>query len=207
MRLVFAAAAVLAVAASAHADNAFAYHSVADITTWVGTGPNSAGIVFDWHDGKIPATVTVGYHWSGTATGEDMLTAVTAAYPLFHADIRTGAFGDYLFGLGYDSDANGFTYVPGPLETGSAADPADHYAEGFLYNGYWSYYNAGPGQYWDFGDAGMSDRILSNGDWDGWSFAPASSGWDAGPPTFNVPEPATLGVLMCGSLFFRRRRN
>lgn len=169
--------------------------SFTDIDHWVGEGSNQAALVIDWHDDKTDALVW-GYRWDGEATGEDMLTAIAGLSNVgtgngasdlgtisgsdvrFHANLTSwGSFGGdkTVYGLGYDVDNDGFTYVPGANDTGAAADADDVYLEGWM-NGFWSYWVEDDGDEIlgnnvTFSNWGLSARTLSNNSVDLW-------GWD-----------------------------
>jgi hypothetical protein len=195
-----------------------------DIQYWVGTGSNRAAFVMDWNDAKTPESLIWGYRWDGAASGEQMLRAIVAADPRLFAHVgAAGSFGVPLWGSGYDLDDDGnfavnppLSFDSGGLSTGTGddsrapADAADHWREGFN-NSFWGYYDGGTGASpaWAFGSAGMSDRVLVNNAWDGWSFAPGfadtlpSEPVAAAPP---VPEPATIGLAAIAALALSRRR-
>lgn len=170
-----------------------------DIQSWVGSGSNQAALVIDWNDGMNPVSLAWGFRWDAAATGRTMLDAVKAA------DSRLfETLGDYgssaVYGLGYDLDGDGFTYVPGDDDTGHAADLDDHYREGWMYAGYWSYWGkSSSSASWVYPGSGLAIRTLTDGCWDGWSFAPAPT-WDSGAPDnpTPVPEPGSLLALMSG---------
>ncbi|HDL08586.1 MAG TPA: PEP-CTERM sorting domain-containing protein [Desulfobacteraceae bacterium] len=96
-------------------------------------------------------------------------------------------------------------------------DADDHYKEGW-YSGYWSYWlsdAANPWEgadwtdNWEYSGSGMGSRELTDGCWDGWSFADfASYGSGAPPdePVAAIPEPATLALLALGGFLLRCRR-
>lgn len=203
--------------------------TVNDIRYWVGTGSNKAALVIDWKSGNAPLCLAWGYRWDGTATGENMLTAIAGSGDirssangpivggLGGADPRLGAqiiaaWGSKIvFGLGYDvDDDGGFAYVNGASETGHGADPDDNYHEGWFY-GFWNYALSTDGANWSSSFIGCSEHSLSNGDWDGWSWDPTFS-FSAYPdePVAAIPEPATISLLAAGAaailLRLRRRR-
>jgi len=199
-----------------------------DITHWAGSGLNEAAIVIDWNDTMTPESIVWGYRWNGTATGEDMLRAVVASDSNLYIKVSDEtAFGIALFGIGYDLDADGFALTSNETFTNrtivtdydgadgaSASDADDHYQEGW-YTGFWGYYVAesdgtlpGSGD-WGFSGLGMSSRELSDGSWDGWSFASGFDGSTPDAPTpasAPVPEPFSVAGLGLGLLALKRRK-
>jgi hypothetical protein len=75
-----------------------AQFSFADIKFWVGSGPDSAALVVDFHDGTWDSCYAWGFRFNGTATGEDMLNAVAAADVNFSVNISGGFLMDILYG-------------------------------------------------------------------------------------------------------------
>lgn len=162
-----------------------------DIEFWVGEGSNEAGFVVDLADGGEP--IAWGFRWDGLATGLDMFKAIAAADGRFFAKVSApGEFGVSVFGIGLDADGDGsFALSDGTVFTDGIAeapfsddavalDREDRYVEGWFENGYWGYW-AGAGEpysggSWGFAPAGPGDRVLADGDWDGWAFAPGFVG-------------------------------
>ena len=197
-----------------------------DIEYWVGAGANRAALVIDWNDGTEPQSLAWGFRWDGAATGEDMLLAIAEDDPRLFARVGVvGSFGLPLYGLGYDLDADGFSIddgtaftdgvaVTAPSDAALATDPDDHYREGWLSAGFWTYWlrdadPAGAGA-WTDAQTGVSARPLADGAWDGLSFDPAFSFTD--PPSVPVAAiPAPGGALalfaLTGGAIVRRRRN
>ncbi len=200
-----------------------------DIDTWVGSGANEAALVIDWNDAISPQVRVWGYRFDGTATAWDMFMAVVAADSNLYTviDSQTG-FGPALFGVGYDEDSDGFGITDGsafdtdgvsdlntdPLSTdngsslaslvddATANDSDDHYAEGWFSNGFWVHFESTGGP-WSSA-FGLSSQTLSDGSWAGLSWDPAFSFSD--PPSFIVPEPASLALLGLGGLAVLARR-
>jgi hypothetical protein len=198
----FVYALVAAVAASAEP---FTFD---DIQFWVGEGTNRAALAVDWsHTSTGPPALVWGYRWDGTANGIDMLTAIVEADPRFYAKLGLDEqYGDSLFGLGYDNNDDGqfaledyteFDYA-GIARTSpiyvptTSTDPADLYAEGWFSSFAWHYGvsigNPYAGGSWSSSGVGMSNRWLSNSDWDSWTYAPLFSTTDfAENPQAAVP--------------------
>jgi hypothetical protein len=178
------------------------------VSHWLGSGSKEALLVLDWQQ---PQTIVLGYRWDGTATGEDVIEAAQAAGIGF-ARTWHPSFPGAIFGMGYDVDGDGGAFVAGTpglsTETGYASDADDYYAEGWYVNGYWAYYVSQDGQNWGYSADGVA-HALTDGSWEGWSWAPAASGWDGGVPN-NIPlmpEPATAGLMvLAGMLLSGRKR-
>jgi hypothetical protein len=206
--------------------------SLDQIQVWVGSGSNEAAWVIDWNNGQTTESLVWGYRWDGTATAEDMLRALAGANIGIYATV--GDFGPGLgfaiFGLGFDVNQNGqfgvtpsLTFVDGIAtevrdtqvnSNRQATDPGDFYTEDW-FSGFWSYWLSTDGANWDFSPVGISSEVLTNGDWEGWSFAAA---FDANPPatpvnptvaTVAAPVPAALVLLVTacpGLVLFPRYR-
>ena len=217
-----------------------------DVELWCGSGSSQAALVIDWNDSIDP--LVWGFRWDGSASGEDMLRTVVQSDPHLVARLSVrgallGSDGSALGGLGYDRDGGGFALTDGTnfeptgirevpwgdlFTPADAIDPDDSW-QSLSYAGLWSYWlseaedDPFDGGAWDFAGfqwsvVGMSCRTLSDGDWDGWSFAsgfvpsapdepvPAASSGDA-----HLPEPTSAatfgGVALCfGALRAWRRR-
>jgi len=188
-----------------------------DVTYWVGSGTNSAALVIDWNDGTSPVSLAWGFHWDGIATGQDMFLAIagiiqgdlsgTGADPHLALTITSFSFGDAVTGIAY---------------TGAGFS---HDSAGFESGGYWEYYCSGgtfdtppdgaPNAYagslfypgsngtpdWVSSFTGFGDRILSDGSWDGWSFAPGFVSEPLDQPVAAVPEPSTVCLLVLAACF------
>lgn len=181
----------------------------ADIEFWAGTGSNRAALVVDWNSGGSPQSLVWGFRWDGTATGRTMMDAIEAADPRFVE--FEGFGGGTVYGIGYDLDGDGGSFVSNPpSDTGFATDPDDHYQEGWLNAGFWSYWLSSDGANWGFSGQGLASRQLSDGSWDGWSWAPGfSSSAPSTPVPAAIPEPAILGIFAVGfviAILARRHR-
>jgi hypothetical protein len=217
--LVMTIGTVTIIIADVHAD-----FDPSNVDHWVGDGDNTAVMVIDWNDGTQPASLAWGYRWDGLATGEDMLRAIVNADDrLFAKMTAPGSSGISLFGLGYDlnnsgdfgiDDGTAFdpfgVAISGPADGAATLDPADHYAEGWN-TAFWAYYIGAGGSFdqvaWDFASTGPTGRLLADGDWDGYSFAP---GFNFSAPDMPVaaavPVPGVLLCFGCGVIGASRRR-
>ncbi|HEY6564545.1 MAG TPA: hypothetical protein VIY86_08625 [Pirellulaceae bacterium] len=184
-----------------------------DITFWVGSGPQRAAFVVDWSATPDLPPLAWGYRWSGAATGDQMFRAIAAADANFRGRISAGGpLGVELYGIGYDRDGDGFQLndgtqftdglaISGPSDTAFALDPDDSYNEGWFSAGFWGYYFATgspylPGGMWDFAPVGFSSRILADGEWDGYAYAPQFVFATPAVPVAAVPEPGLCQVLV-----------
>lgn len=167
----------------------------ADIRFWAGTGSNQAAVVIDFNDGQSPRSYVWGFRWDGTADGEDALRAIVLADPHLDAVIDVFSFGASL---------NTASYLP--LSGGGYRHSrTQDFGPAGLYWSYWSATQTSPA--WAFSNFGMSDRVLVDGDVDGWAMS--NPGFDGVPPTTPVPavpEPASILALSLGIIALERRR-
>lgn len=159
-----------------------------DIGFWVGEGPYRAALVIDWSDADPEPPLAWGYRFREPSTSEAMLRAIAGADRRLYARLgSSGPFGVPLYGIGYDRNLAGFALtdgtqfengiaVTGPSDGVTAIDPQDSYAEGWL-DAFWTLFVAADDPYdtgqWEMGGSGISSRLLTDGDWDGLSFAAA----------------------------------
>ncbi len=167
-----------------------------DIKEWIGTGQNQAAFVIDWKLGAAPQSQVWGYRWDGTATGTDMINAIVGADRRLYREWAPGYVNEFIFGYGLDRNGNGF----------SKLDPADSYQEGFFTNGFWGYYvDVAPSSSlpaWTFASTGAAGRVLTDGSWDGWSWAQNFNGTDPSIPipiSAPVPEPGGVALWVSAS--------
>jgi hypothetical protein len=186
-----------------------------DVEFWVGSGANKAAFVIDWNDGKPAESLLWGYRWDGSATGLDMFQAVVSADSRLFAHLGTYIWGTAVQGIGYDLNGNdsfgvspalnfgsgGLVNTTSPDDSRIALEAGDHYVEGWN-NGFWAYFNkATSGDAWASSFVGAADRLLTDGVWDGYSFAANFSGPDPGEPLAAVvPEPTALSLLALSAL-------
>ena len=219
----FPAAAAIVLLALCQGPAAHAAVSFDDVRFWAGSGANRAALVIDFNDAKAPESLVWGYRWDGTATGEDMFRALVEADPRLYAKRKAFSWGTATFGIGYDTNGNGFGISDGTTfdpQTGLAAgdenqadgatptDPADHYREGWFSGGFFGYYTSpanpyGGGGEWVSSNVGASGRTLTDGAWDGLSFASGSASTPGEPiAAAAVPEPATGLLALAGVALF-----
>lgn len=176
--------------------------SFEDIEFWAGSGTNEAAFVVDWNDGRSP--LAWGYRWDGSATGETMFRAINAADSRLFSILTPFADGNrvihYVEAIGYDRDGDGF----------STSDTDDSYARSDFKIDFrfWEYFTATASPYggsgtWTSSQVGISDRVLTDGAWDGFRFDDAFPGPAPGQPVAEVPaavpEPSTV-ILLGASL-------
>lgn len=142
-RLVLLAAAVLAARTIATGETYDFDGTMVDVEYWSGTGSNEAVCVVDF---GLGLSYAFGYRWDGGSSGFDMIEAIDAAGTL---DFTSQDFGGGPF-------VTGFTYAGRSI--GALGWPDE----------WWAYYNGTDGTDWDLGFAGVADRALVDGDWDGW---------------------------------------
>ena len=195
---------------------------LADIQNWVGTGANSAVMIIDWQDDKNLSgdisgqALAWGYHWATgqTRTGMDMIQAIAAADPRLDLKLDFRSFGQIVFGLYYDLNGNGGTYQFDTAgEMGSASDPADHFREGWLFNGFWGYRtgaaNGANLPLWNVAGGGAASRTLTDGAWDAWVFSTDLTTFTIPTPVAAaaaLPEPGSALLVALGGIILLLRR-
>jgi len=190
-----------AAAALAHPAAALDFDDVI-VTDWVGQGQNTALLIIDWN--QAGGAYAFGYRWDGTRTGYDMLTDIAANTGLAFYDDGGGGFGT-VYGLGLDTNNDGFSLLGNPSadDARTPADPDDIYAEGWFTAGYWGYYDAPNGTDWAYPGNGFRDITLTDGTWQGWSWA---QDFNAAPPTVPVPAPGVGALIAAAALPLARRK-
>jgi len=136
----------------------------------IGTGDNTAGLYVEWSDG-FSVEYAVNFS-TDSITGWDLFDAVMAETDLTTV-VENFGWGDFIDGIslgehsdiGYNDGAN-----------------------------WWHFWIKDADQDWVSPAFGISDRVLYDGDMDGWVY-----GRDT------IPEPASVLLLAAGSLLFRRR--
>ena len=143
----------------------------------IGSGTNTSSLIFQFTNGN---QYLYEISYSEPMSGREAFDVIEAAQTgFFVADIVTFSFGDSLYGLTIGTDQDeGFGTEPEFLD-------------------YWHYWTkSDEASNWEFSSVGFSDRMLSDGSWDGYvfnsNFAP-------------VPGCASL-LAMTGIISSRRRR-
>lgn len=194
-----------------------------DVTRWVGTGDNTAALAVEFQDGKGNVSEVWGYRFDGTATQEDMLTAiVTDDTSLFMQYDSSTSLGASLFGLGYDRDNDGFSVTgltfdsngildedvngsttdSANADTGILDDADDSFENGWNTNGFWLTWTINENESnWNQSFGISSTSVLDNS-WHAFVFDDDFS-FDDIPA---IPEPTSLALLGLGSLTLLRRR-
>ena len=187
-----------------------------DITFWVGSGANRAGLVIDFHNGGSQSAVQEswvwGYRWDGVATGFDMLSAVSSADISLTVDspgfLTTAT---YVVGLNTYQGVSDFVfddvswgyYIAG----GSSVifDSSPPFGPTGTFNAPNGGMNRPSSAQWSISTSGSADRTLADGSWDAWSFG----AYD--PVTFDhlvppsdaayaaIPEPGAGVLVLVGA--------
>ena len=208
----------LLAAASLLAANTARAATFDDILYWIGTGANRAAFVIDWNDGKAAESLVWGYRWDGAATGLSMFQAIVTSDPRLFGHLGSYSWGTAIHGIGFDRNENGtFGVTPSlsfdggglvststPDDLRAPTEAADHYLEGWN-SGFWGYnLKNTASDAWTSALIGPSDRVLADGMWDGYSFAPGFGFTDPSEPlaVSAVPEPATYALFTLAALVF-----
>jgi len=198
-----------------------------DVQFWVGSGSKRSALVLQWNDGRAPSSIVWGFRWDGEVTGIQMLIAIAGSTiirepyggdvleTLSGADSRITlvleryGFGDAIYSLVYreaGSERTASDWSAGFWQYSVFAgqfDYSTYNAETEQFDGPFAYNRSGSPRYsfvdWFESQIGASDRLLVDGSWDAWSFAPgfATSPVDQ-PTSAGLPLP-DVTVMMLGS--------
>ena len=168
MKLCILSAAGLLLALVASSANAQTF--TPQLTATVGSGSEESFLTVDFKDGTQNDSFAFGYKYDGTQTGADLLNAFAS----------NGLMTQYIYN---GAAVNGFTF-------------GSHSEAGFSASGYWAYYKAPDGQNWTYSSTGVAGDI-TNGGWDGWSWAPNDT---AVPPVTPAAVPEASSVVSLGLL-------
>lgn len=144
----------------------------------VGSGQNQAGLFIMWSDGY---SVEFNVNFNGNTTGLDLLETVDDELADNFAVTTTDwGWGITIDGIEYVDDLGAIHFNPG-------------YIDG---ENWWHYWNKNAGQSeWTMSWVGCSERLVDNGDYDGWVY-----GFDT------IPELATILLFGSGIILLRRRK-
>lgn len=146
----------------------------------VGSGSNFANVTINWSDGYA-AEFKVFFE-SSTISGLDALNAIDLGLDNFGLTLTNHSFGVSVDGISYTDPLSNVHFNPG-------------YISG---DNWWHYWTKEAGEIsWTSSWIGASDRVLSNGDSDGWVY-----GNDGAP----IPEPMTGLLLTLGVGLLKIRR-
>jgi hypothetical protein len=178
-----------------------------DVDAWVGTGANESILVIDWNKldneaGTVSESHAFGYRWDGTKYVSDMLNDFSNAGIL---TVSTSYGGAFLSNIGYIDPAEPYG-AHMHIEEGSwnLASTSNPYAR-------WGSWGDSE---WDFNQAGMTQELLANGQFEGinailfFGQMPAYANDQLDIPMV-IPEPVTIVVLTLGAvgLVLRRRHS
>jgi len=187
-RTILLVAALSAAALFCLCDTVVAYDlSQVQIEFWAGAGANEALLVVDfWPYNAGSDSFAFGYRFDGSITGIQLLDGVQAASQGFSYAQKHGFLND-------------IWYVKGEVT---------HHTTYDWPNSWWSYCTSSDlGETWVSSWVGAGDRMLADGDCDGWLGSPGDD-WTSTPMTPLVPEPASVTALALGvaaALVWRRR--
>ena len=197
------------------------------IQFWTGAGTNRAALVIQWNDGASPVSLLWGFRWIGEARGIDMLKAIAGStvsrddgQSTFLPDTSTGAdprLALSLINYSFGKAVEALVFTDRDVVR-TQNDWSTGYWEYSIYGGTFDYYlydtegnsvvttysQTGTDTYsmvnWFSSPIGASDRVLVDGSWDAFSFAPnfLSTPVEA-PSPIPPPPPGTKSIRITSS--------
>ena len=198
------------------------------IQFWTGAGTNRAALAIQWNDGASPVSLLWGFRWSGEARGIDMLKAIagsTASHDdgqsTFLPDTSTGA--DPRLALSLINYSFGKAVEALVFTDREVVRTQNDWSTGFweyniyggtfdydLYDAEWNwvgettYSQTGTDTYsmvnWLSSPIGASERILIDGSWDAFSYAPNFLNTPVEEPSpVRPPPPTTKSIQITSS--------
>jgi hypothetical protein len=199
------------------------------IQFWTGAGTNRAALVIQWNDGASPVSLLWGFRWSGEARGIDMLKAIAGStvsrddgQSTFLPDTYTGA--DTRLVLSLINYSFGKAVEALVFADREVVRTQNDWSTGFweyniyggtfdydLYDTEWNwvgeatYSQTGTDTYsivnWFSSPIGASERILIDGSWDAFSYAPNFLNTPVEEPSpVRPPPPTTKSIQITSSL-------
>jgi len=188
------------------------------IKFWAGSGANRAAMVIQWNDAGTPTSLLWGYRWDGVATGIDMVQAIagsatsredgqsvflkvaTGADPRLALSLINYSFGSAVEALVFNEreivrTQNDWSTGYWEYSVFGGTIIYDLYSDTWDYLGQATYDQQGTTTYsgvnWFFSPIGISERILVDGSWDAFSFAPNFTSIPVVEPSPALPPPPT----------------
>jgi len=188
------------------------------IKFWAGSGANRAAMVIQWNDAGTPTSLLWGYRWDGVATGIDMVQAIagsatsredgqsvflkvaTGADPRLALSLINYSFGKAVEALVFNDreivrTQNDWSTGYWEYSVFGGTIIYDLYSDTWDYLGQATYDQQGTTTYsgvnWFFSPIGISERILVDGSWDAFSFAPNFTSIPVVEPSPALPPPPT----------------
>jgi hypothetical protein len=158
-RLVLILVAAISAAAGTSRGQTLEYEGI-QLVGWSGSGVNSAVLVVDFSPGNGVADsfafgVKFGTTPSDTISGMDLMQAVYNGNPTFDYAATQYSFGAYVTEIAYTNPNTNTNYLSPPIPNPTGI--------------WWTYWTSGDfGRTWTSPDYGASDRVIQNGDVDGW---------------------------------------
>ena len=188
------------------------------IKFWAGSGAKRAAMVIQWNDAGTPTSLLWGYRWDGVATGIDMVQAIAGsttsredgqsvflkvaagADPRLALSLINYSFGSAVEALVFNDrqivrTQNDWSTGYWEYSVFGGTIIYDLYSDTWDYLGQATYDQEGTTTYsgvnWFFSPIGISERILVDGSWDAFSFAPNFTSIPVVEPSPALPPPPT----------------